>query len=84
LGARTATAQFEYWVDNAGSGAQVAAIKPLGQIVAPGTLAALATDCKSTIEGEVVDTIIGMTVYGIASRKEDAAHPNLHSQPNAF
>jgi hypothetical protein len=51
LGAKTAVAQFEYWVDNAGSTAQVSAAKPLGEIVAPGSLAALAAECTSAIEG---------------------------------
>jgi hypothetical protein len=51
LGAKSAVAQFEYWVDNAGSTAQVSAAKPLGEIVAPGSLAALAAECTSEIEG---------------------------------
>jgi hypothetical protein len=53
LGAKSAMAQFEYWVDNVGSTAQVSALKPLGEIVAPGSLAALSTECTSEIEGGV-------------------------------
>jgi hypothetical protein len=50
LGAKTAVAKFEYWVDNAGSTVQASAVQPLGEIVAEGSLP-LATDCTSEIEG---------------------------------